>query len=225
MWKIEQLKNVIERAVLLPVRLRHRRRAHLKHKPRAEALATTTKTLEQATALKAESVRRVYNVALYLLLLDQDVADFTDDLVNAIGDRRRRFIAKHEAVLLYEAAEDLPQLLGKEFRRAVVALRTPEDLVKGLNDVSSDLNKFWQQQCEFLRSIRNAVAAHREQDALRYQQILEAVEPVEVMQRAADLSVHLERLITVLTKIALLTSSPAAIMQDMLSSSQRVDAG
>src|SRR5260370_27892733 len=84
----EQLKNVIERVVLLPVRLRHRRGARPKHKARIAALATTTATLQKALGLKAESTCTVYNVALYLLLLDQDLAYFTDDLVYAIGDRR-----------------------------------------------------------------------------------------------------------------------------------------
>lgn len=225
MSQSEQLKNLIERVVLLPVRLRHRRCARPKHKARAAALATIANTLRQAGHLKAESVRRVFNVGLYLLLMDQDLADFTDDLVNAIGDRRRRFIAKHEAVLLYEAAEDLPQLLGKEFRQAVMALGTREDLMTQLNQVSSDLNKFWQQHREFLGTVRNAVAAHREHDALRYVETLQALAPLEVMRRAADLSGLLERLIGVLTEIALLSVSPAAIVRDMLNSSKTAGAG
>jgi hypothetical protein len=220
MSKSDQLKNLLERVVLLPVRLRHRNRVRPKHKARAAALVTITNTMQRARELKSENVRRVFNVGLYVLLLDQDLADFTDDLVSSIGDRRRRFIAKYEAVLLYEAAEDVPQLLGKEFREAVKVLGTPDNLMNRLNDVSSDLNKFWQQHREFLGVVRNAIAAHREHDALRYREVLEALEPLEVMRRAADLSGHLERLIGVITEIALLTASPAAILRDMLRSSR-----
>jgi len=102
-------------------------------------------TLQHATQMNSENVKIVFNVGLYLLLLDQDLADFTDDLVCAIGDRRRAFIAKHEAVLLYEAAEDLPQLLGHEFRGAVKALGASEEQLSRLNSVSSDLSRFWQE--------------------------------------------------------------------------------
>ena len=64
-----------------------------------------------------------------MLLLYKDLAFFTDDLICAIGDRRRTFVAKHEAIMLYEAAEDLPHLLGREFRDAVKTLgATPEHL-------------------------------------------------------------------------------------------------
>ena len=217
----EQLKNVVERVVLLPVRFRHRRRASPKHKARIAALATTTATLQKARDLKAEGTRTLYNVGLYLLLLDQDLAYFTDDLVYAIGDRRRRFVAKHEAILLYEAAEDLPQLLGKRFRVAVSGLNAPQELGETLGAVSSDLNAFWQRHREFLGAIRNAVAAHREQDALRYQELLDAIEPLAVMRRAADLSTLLQRLIGVITQIALLNAGPASILQDMLGSARR----
>ena len=76
------------------------------------------KTLQQASDTNAANIKILFNVSLYLLLLDQDLAYFTNDLVQAIGDRRRAFIAKQEAVLLYEAAEDVRQLLGQEFRAA-----------------------------------------------------------------------------------------------------------
>jgi hypothetical protein len=217
----EQLRNVVERVLLLPVRVRHRRGARPKHKARIAALATTTATLQKARNVKAENICAVYNVALYLLLLDQDLAYLTDDLVCAIGDRRRRFVAKHEALLVYEAAEDLPQLLGKRFREAVTALGVPDQLARALDDVSSDLNAFWRQHRDFLGSIRKAVAAHREHDALSYQELLDKIEPLAVMQRAAELSALLQRLIGALTQVALLTASPAAILRDMLSSSSR----
>jgi len=100
----EGLKNTIEQLVLWPVRVRHRRKARTKHKVRIDALGAVRHTLEGAAKLNAGNARTVFNVGMYLLLLDQDIAYFTDDLVCAIGDRRRAFLAKHEAILLYEAS-------------------------------------------------------------------------------------------------------------------------
>jgi hypothetical protein len=190
----EDLKNWIERVVALPFRLRHKARAREKHKARIEALKTVRKTLGNAALLNVANVRTVFNVGLYALLLDQDLAFFTDDLVYAIGDRRRAFVAKHEAVLLYEAAEDLPQLLGREFREAVKTVGATPKQLEGLNLVSSDLNRFWQKQREFLGTIRNVLAAHRDHDALRYSETLETLKPLEVMARGAELSPLLDRL-------------------------------
>ena len=67
-------------------------------------------------------------------------------------------------MLLYEAAEDVPQLLGKEFRDAIATIPVPPERLRIINAVSGDLNKFWQTHQEFLRQIRNALVAHREQD-------------------------------------------------------------
>jgi len=163
----------------------------------------------------------VFNVALYLLLLDQDMADFTDDMVNAVGVRRRRFIAKHEAVLLYEAAEDLPQLLGREFREAVVALGASPTQQKRLAEASSGLSQFWRKHREFLGDTRQALAAHREHNALLYVEKLDSLKPLEVMSLAAEFSGHLEQVIAVLIDVARLTVGIPAILRDMRHSTRK----
>lgn len=217
----EQLKNWIERLVLLPVRLRCRARSRPKSKARALALETTRNTLRSATQLNSGNLKTVFNVGMYLLLLDQDLAFFTDDLVCAIGDRRRAFIAKHEAVLLYEAAEDLPQLLGREFRNAVKAVGASEDLLDRLNSVSSDFNTFWQTHREFLGTLRKTLAAHRDHDALLYSESLQLLKPLEVMARAADLSELINRLVGILIELTRLTANPTNILRDMMASSKK----
>jgi hypothetical protein len=221
----ERLKNGIERIVLMPVRWRHRRTVRAKHRARIEALATVRRTLLGAAQLKATATTTVFNVGMYLLLLDQDIAYFTDDLVCAIGDRRRAFLAKHEAILLYEAAEDLPQLLGRGFRDAVKALGASAEQVARLNAVSSDLSQFWERHREFLGEVRNALAAHRDHDGLRYIEALETLAPLEVMKRAAELSELLERLVGVITELASLTIGPGAIVRDMTDSRKTTKTG
>jgi hypothetical protein len=212
---IERLKEAIEWVVLLRVRVRRRRTATKKRLARQQTIATTHRTLNGAKGVNAKSIQAVFNISLYLLLLDDDLAYFTDDLVYAIGERRRRFLAKHEAILLYEAAEDLPQLLGKEFRAAVTTLGADDALKKRLNEASSGLHRFWDEHREFLNDIRNAVAAHREHDALAYVQKLESIKPLQVMGLAAEFSGLLERLIAVLTDIATLTVGIPAVLKDM----------
>ena len=214
----EQLKNAIETVVLFRNRLRSRRDARKRRKIRIQALSSVRKTLEQAKAIGAKNVQTVFNVALYLLQLDQDLAYFTTDIVQAVGDRRRAFVAKHEAVLLYEAAEDLPQLLGREFREAIVTLSVPPAQLQLINAVSSDLNRFWREHREFLGTIRNALAAHREHDALAYARALDAIQPLEVMRRAAELSQLLEMLVQQLVALGHLISGPAAILTDVVRS-------
>jgi hypothetical protein len=201
--------------------MRHRRRARRKSQARSEAIRTVRRTLNGAKGLNAASTSIVFNVGLYLLLLDQDLAHFTDDLVNAIDGGRRTFVAKLLATLLYEAAEDCPQLLGKTFRTAVSELGASADQMSKLNSVSSELNRFWQSHREFLGEIRNVLAAHREHDALLYAESLDSLKPLEIMARSAELTQLLEALINVITDLGSLTNSPAKLVRDMRNSRGR----
>lgn len=202
------------------MRVRHWLRARKKHRVRTEAIAITVKTLGNAKRVNAGATRTVFNVGLYLLLIDQDLADFTDDMVNAVGVRRRRFVAKHEAVLLFEAAEDLPQLLGKSFRNAAGQLGASPEQLQRLNAASSSMHGFWDTHREFLGSIRKALAAHREHDALAYVEKLEALDPLAVMRLAVAFSGHLEGLIGVLVELAGLTVGMRSILDDMTRTSK-----
>jgi hypothetical protein len=217
----EELKNHIERVVSFRNRRRARVSAREKTKARTAALVAVRKTLQQASDTNAKNIKTVFNVSLYLLLLDQDLAYFTNDLVQAIGDRRRAFIAKQEAVLLYEAAEDVRQLVGREFRAALKALNVPQEIIDRINAVSTGLNEFWDKHRAFLKTIRNVLAAHRDHDALRYVSDLESLKPLDVMNRAVEFSALLELLVQELIKISRLTSNPGVILRDILFSGAR----
>jgi hypothetical protein len=157
----------------------------------------------------------VFNVGLYLLLLDQDLADFTDDMLSAVGDRKRRFVAKYEAMLLYEAAEDLPQLLGRDFRASVDSLGAMDQHRQRVNEASAGPNQFWRDRREFLGKIRKALAAHREHDSLLYLEKVDSLKPLDVMTCAVEFSAHLDRLIEVLIELAALTVGMHAVVRDM----------
>jgi hypothetical protein len=217
----ERLKEGIEWVVLFRLRLRSRQQGRAKRRARLSAMETVRRTLRGASQLNAANVKTVFNAGMYIVLLDDDIAYFTEDLISAAGGRRRAFLAKQEAALIYEAAEDLPQLLGRDFREAARALGSTDAQISRLNSASSDVNRFWQERRDFLGTIRNALAAHREHDALQYLDSLEALNSLEVMQAAADLSQLLQRLISIVTELAALATTPSAILKDMIRSTEQ----
>lgn len=214
----ETLKNFIELIVLFPMRFRSRRSFRLKHSERIEALESVRNVLIKADAANAENSKKVFNLAFYALLFDQDLAYFTDAIVLAVGDRKRRFMAKNEAILLYEVAQDFPHMLGKDFRQAVSNIGASNRIVSELNSVSSDLNKFWQLHRTYLGDIRNTLAAHREQDSLKYSEMLDSLNPLEIMKTAVEFSQLLERLTRILIQLMQLTNNPKVIIEDILNS-------
>ncbi|MGB7207250.1 MAG: hypothetical protein WBD27_01190 [Pyrinomonadaceae bacterium] len=214
----EPLKNFIELIVLFPMRFRSRRLSRLKRNERIEALKSVRNVLIKTDAVNAGNFRKIFNLAFYALLFDQDLAYFTDAIVQAVGDRRRRFMAKNEAILLYEVAQDFPHMLGKDFRQAVSNIGAPSNIISDLNNVSSDLNRFWQQHKNYLGNIRNNLAAHREKDSLKYSEMLESLNPLAIMKIAAEFSQLLERLVATIVQLMQLTADPNVVARDIMSS-------
>lgn len=169
------------------------------HEERTAAIRTVVDTLRKVTAGRADNIRVIANVGAYLLLFDDDLAYFMEDLRQAPDAARRVFVAKHLATLLYEASEDLPQMLGKEFRAAVQVLELPSDLMTRLGVIASGLHRYWEKHRGFLGDVRRFAGAHREHDALAYLAALEMIEPLDVAQRAAEFSEHFRALAVLVT--------------------------
>lgn len=218
---MDQVPEWLERIVTIPFRLRGRRQARFKTKVRLKTMATTRSTLEKARGLGAQGVGDVFNAALYVILFDQDLADITHALAHTTGERRRRFFAKYEAMVMYEVLEDLQHILGGSFHQALDGLGVPKPAVRRLKEAKKALGTFWSTEKEFLSEIRNGLTAHRENDALAYLRQLEELKPLEVMKRAADLSSLLDALIRSFTGIAKYSVGPGALLKDMAASRKR----
>lgn len=214
----ERVQAILEQAVLLPHRLRHSRRYRQRYRARQSAIATTEKTLGHAVRVGARDTATVLNVGLYVLLVDQDLADFTDQMIRARGNRGRNFVARHFAVLLYEASEDLTQLFGKDFRSAADRLGADADLKKRLNLTASGLHSFRKTHGEHLKEIRVGLAAHRERDTLAYLGQVRTLEPLDIMRLGAEFTKALSPAVEVLTDIAALARGLPAVMNDVLRS-------
>ena len=181
---IEQLKNAVERIVSCRYERAIRRGARAKRRARIGALATVRHTLHGAAQLNAGNTKTIFNVGMPYCWTRISPTSRTILCVQSAIVGARSF-AKSRAVLLYEAAEDLPQLLGPEFRDAIKALGASPEQLSRANAVSSELSRFWHSNREFLGTIRNALAAHGDHDTLRYAEALEVLKPLEVMAGAA----------------------------------------
>jgi len=214
------LNDIIEEIIFFPMRIRLCFRSRGKNKIRQQTIHRFHDIMPRFELFSANNHKVIFNVALYLLLLDQDLEDFTDTIIEVRGNRKRILIARHEAILLYEASEDMRQLLGREFRKAIRALGVSAYQSSKLNQAASRLNEYWLSNREFLSNIRNVLAAHREQDAIHYLENLELIKPLDVMKRAADLTECMEELAGALVKIILEASGFMSILLDKIASNK-----
>jgi hypothetical protein len=203
--------------VLLPVRWRVFRHDRRRRPVFEGAVRTIQHTHAQAATLGLTNLTRLYNVALFILLLDADLSQLSSDMVNASTDRRRKFVARQMAVLLYEVAKDLPELLGKDFRAGLVDLNLGGDTVSSLDQIRKRLGQFKDQHSVQLNQIRSLVGAHREHDAIAQLQLLETLKPLEIFALAAEFSGSLRELVTWMTDVMGTTGRLDSVVRQLVS--------
>jgi hypothetical protein len=152
---------------------------------------------------------------MYVLLLDQDLVTFSRDFLFANTKHRRYFIGRHLAVVLYEASQDLPTLIGGAYRVALRNVELPQDLLGRLNSISKELNEFKRSHQGMLGTIRNMVTAHRDKDVARQLATLDSLDPMSVFRLAAELSSPLNDLIKFQTVVTLHTGNPKVILREL----------
>jgi hypothetical protein len=209
---------LIEWTVLLPyrIRLRWNKRGRKRHR---DAAIRSVRSLVEKSGTLFNHTRRIHNVSLYALLLDQDLSMLTDDMVLAVGQQRRVFVARNLAVLLYESSEDLPALLGRDYRESLRTLAIPDEWFDELNKASKQLSRFKDEHREFLKRIRNLIGAHRDKDAIAQIEAMETLEPLDVMRLAAKLQGPLNLLVNLQIKLTLHTGNLSVLGRDLFSKS------
>ena len=208
--------SVLERIVGLPYRIQFRLRNRGRQKLQTDTLALLRGLFEKSESLGLQNSRRIHNVALYALLLDQDLWQFNCDMVLATSDRRRSFVARHLTVLLYEGADDLPALLGKDYRESLRRINVPGDWMDGLNQISRGFNAFRNKRQAALSTIRNAVAAHRAHDVKKQLDLLDSLRPIEITKLAAQFSEPLNKLVRLQTKLTAHLGGLGVLLQDLV---------
>lgn len=220
-----RVKRAINRIVLLPVRVRFRWSNRKRLDIWAGAVAQIRKLHDQSKELGLENIRRLHNVSLFVLLVDQDLHWLTSEMIHAVGDEHRKFIARQMAALLYEATEDLPALLGGDYRSALRAIGVDQEFFPTLNAISKQFNAFKQKHASELQEIRNLVGAHRDHNAIAQMTLIEELRPLRIQGLAAEFSVPIRALADWLTRLTANTGRFEVLLRDLGEKVKRGKAG
>lgn len=196
----DSVRNSIEWVVTFANR-RAARRKYAQTKRQRDGAISSIRNLIQKSDIGFEHSRVIHNVSLYALLIDQDLSQLMTDMVCAIGDDRRRYVARNLAVLLYEASTDLAELTGGQFRKSLSKLKIPPEWLVELNEVSRDLNSFKNKHRDFLVQIRNMVSAHRDKNAISQYELMNSLEPLEIVRLGPEFQNGVSKLVNLQIKL------------------------
>ncbi len=159
---------------------------------------------------------KVYNVGLYVMILDYDLAIISNYYASAYRTWERRFAARQLAVILYEASEDLPQLLGRDFRNTLTCLPLWDGAAEDLNVIGKRLNAFKHSNQDILKQLRIFVGAHRDRDAGKQLEVIDGIEPLAIYKLAADFYESIHPLTEFLIKVTTILGKPDVILSHLL---------
>jgi hypothetical protein len=128
----------------------------------------------------------VLNAGLYTLLFDRDFAALKEFFLAANSDWDRRFVARQMAVMLYEGTQDVPVLIGKEFRGMMKRLEFADNRTNEVNQIRNKLAGFKRVHSERLKELRNVMAAHRDRDVTLQLRLLGGLDKFEVYKTAVE---------------------------------------
>lgn len=197
-------------------KMRKRDRQRLPH---LTGLITTIRHNHQgAKANGLIHYERVYNVALFILMLEQDLAVITRQFALSYRTWEKRFAARQLAIILHEVPTDLVELLGGDFRKSLKTFQLWDGALDELNNISKLLHQFRSDRGALLEEIRHFVGAHRDHNAAKQLEIIEAIDPLTIYRMAAELYESIHPLVSFLIKLIELMGESHTIVSHVLES-------
>ena len=156
---------------------------------------------ETAKAKGLTHLDLIWNVSGYICVCIFDLGITLYPLISEGGEWRRRVQARQAAIILYEAAKDIPQMLGGAFRESISSIPECAALLPALNDAIRPINSFWAKHREGLKLIRVKAAAHRDQDLGELMAVILSFDPDRILELGMELDRHLNGLSQVLQQL------------------------
>ena len=207
-WAIIRLGSPIRRLIfwwkLRDARKRERVAVLARERARLSAM------VEYERAVDAGQIHHaaIADLAIFVIALDSDLMTIFHAHAKEGIEWNARFFLRQAVVQLYEAAEDIPELTGRKFKAILREIPFQTDVFKELKQIRSGYARFYRENRAALKTIRNAVGAHRDHRAFDAVQLMESIKPTEVFDLIVALSVLNQQLLGFLTRVMTAMSHP-----------------
>jgi hypothetical protein len=158
---------------------------------------------------------KIINVGLFIQLVEYDFILLIHQYLRGanLSEWEQKYYARQVAALLYEASYDVPRLLGKEFRDCIGSIPLWENATSEVNSILKGFYQFKEHNNETLKEIRNCLAAHKDKNAELQLEIIEKLEPLDMMQLLSEFYSLLNSLVPFLTRVVKTLCDPNVLLQ------------
>lgn len=167
------------------------------------------KNIKNLAIEKENSENKIlWNVVGYLNLLAFDLASVGYSLIFEKKRWQKIYFARQVVLLIYEALEDIPEILGKSYKSLFIDVPRSSDFILNLNLYKTDLQEFKKLYREYLLHIRVNVCAHRDKDINMQLEIIEEIDPYEIIKLMIDFEKILRNITDHLQKLVVKMVTP-----------------
>ena len=167
----------------------------LMRKVSAEKLKVVLKGIRELSAVRIKllegnmaDVLRLFDASQFCLMYEADLTILTRDMCCHSDEWEQRLYGRLLAMTMLECVDDVPTVLGKEFRKSLSAVMSDDMHRQRTNRVSGKLTDFRKRHERRLRSIRQIAAAHRDHDPNLITKVIENIDVSELMLMSVELS-------------------------------------
>jgi hypothetical protein len=182
------LLRVIERFILALPRRRMRRASAQKLRATLGALKECAATRTKLAKYDMPHVLRLYDASQFCLMYTADLTVLTRDMTCRANWWESKLYGRLLAMTMLECVEDIPTVLGREFRDSLAATVADDIHRQRISKFSKSLSDFRKRHENELRHIRTVTAAHRDHDAILQVAVIENLDTRELMRMAGELN-------------------------------------
>lgn len=151
--------------------------------------------IKRQRASGAKTHEKIWNACLYINTVGHDLLVSVEQfLFEREDDWRRRLALRNCVLIVYEAADDLGPVLGKDFRESCLTLKVPEDLMTDFNAKKRNVSLFKTSYEASFKEIRTIAGAHRDHDAMLIHETVENLDAPQVFRQVIEFGTLLNEL-------------------------------
>lgn len=163
--------------------------------------------LQMVERASLKNHEKIWNASLFINLSAHDLSVCLKDLIFEKNNWERKYYGRQLAVILYEFSEDIPTVLGKEFREAFVTLNLDSNLLEKLEITKKKVSVFWNNNRKVLKDIRTISGAHRDHDSKLILESIDRLDLMDLFDRGLEFGNFLNELGQKLSPIMMLAAS------------------
>lgn len=123
----------------------------------------------------------LWNVFGFINILSYDLVSVGYSLLFEKKEWQKVYFARQVVLLIYEALNDIPDILGKDFKNIFEDISEAENYLIELKSLKKKFGRFKTIHFEKLKEIRMNIIAHRDHDIDNQLRYIENIDPYEII--------------------------------------------